>query len=203
MKENPRRAFFDGIAELWDGWEEPSLRARIDAGLEELDLRGRETVLDVGCGTGNLTAALLERLDPDGRVIALDISPAMLAVARRKIEDPRVDWRCDDVARLPLPDASVDRVLCYTVWPHLDDPAAVAVELWRVLRPGGWLHVWHLIGRARVNEIHASAGAAVQGDVLPPAEETARVLRAQGFEVTAVIDEESRYLVSALRPAGG
>lgn len=201
LDPSPKVTFFDGIAERWDGWEElVSLAGRLSAGLAELGVGPDETVLDVGCGTGNLTAALLARLSPAGRVVAVDISPAMVAVARRKIDDPRVRWHIGDVLQLPLTEASVDRVLCYSVWPHFEDGAAVAVELARVLRPRGSLHVWHLIPRARVNAIHGSAGEAVRLDLLAPGEDLAMQLRSLGFDVTTVIDDEQRYLVTALRP---
>jgi len=57
-----------------------------------------------------------------------------------------------------------------------------------VLKPGGQLHIWHLISRARVNEIHATASAAVNQDRLPPAEETAAMLGRLGFEIASLAD---------------
>jgi ubiquinone/menaquinone biosynthesis C-methylase UbiE len=200
MSENPRAEYFDGIAEQWDGWEcQATLAARLDAGLAELGVGADETVVDVGCGTGNLTRALLARLSAAGRVIAVDISPRMIAVARAKVADPRVEWRCADARRLPLPDGGAHRVLCYSVWPHFEDPRAVARELERALRPGGRLHVWHLLPRARINEIHAGAGEAVRHDLLAPGVETAGLLAEQGFAVDAVVDDQARYLISATR----
>jgi hypothetical protein len=92
--------------------------------------------------------------------------------------------------------------VCYSVWPHFDDVSATAAELARVLRPSGSLHVWHLVSRARVNEIHASAAPPVQKDVLQPAEETARVLSGLGFQVTHATESETHYLVSATKSGG-
>src|SRR5687767_12727798 len=69
--------------------------------LHRLELRGDERVLDAGCGTGRVTEALRERL-PDGRVVALDASPSMLAEARRRLGDDRVDYVLADLGR-PLP----------------------------------------------------------------------------------------------------
>src|ERR671933_1245176 len=71
--------------------------------LERLPLRGDETVLDAGCGTGRVTEHLLERL-PRGRVVALDASEAMLAEAGRRLAawGDRVQLVRADLGR-PLP----------------------------------------------------------------------------------------------------
>lgn len=201
MTENHRIAFFDTIADKWDGWEDLSaLERKLADGLEELGVCADERVVDVGCGTGNLTRALLGRLSCNGKVIAVDISPRMLEVAKRKVSDPRVTWHPTDARRLPIGDASCDRVFCYSVWPHFEDRAAVATELGRVLTPGGSLHVWHLIPREKINEIHAGAGEAVRGDVLPPATETAELLASAGFRIVTASESNGRYLVTAVKP---
>jgi len=201
MNVNPRTAYFDSIADQWDGWEDLAvLGPKLAAGLEEFGVRGDETVVDVGCGTGNLTGALLSRLSAGGRVIAVDISPRMIEVARSKVVDSRVSWHAADAAQLPLGDASSDRVFCYSVWPHFAEHEAVAAELLRVLRPRGSIHVWHLIPREKVNDIHANAGEAVRCDRLPPAAETAAQLTAAGFRLSAASESDGRYVVTAEKP---
>ena len=202
MNDNgSKRAYFDGIADQWDGWEDlDEVRRKLAFGLAGMGLRPGETVADVGCGTGNLTRALLDKLSSEGRVVAADLSARMLDIARKKNPDPRVEWVGADAHHLPIQDGCVDRVICYSVWPHFDRPVAVAHELLRILRPGAKLHVWHLLSRQQVNEIHASAGEAVRHDVLAGAGDLARLLDRQGFAVTLVVDEDHRYLVSALKP---
>jgi ubiquinone/menaquinone biosynthesis C-methylase UbiE len=200
MSHDAKADFFDGIAGQWDGWEDvPSLRLKLDAGLEELGLGPDEAVLDVGCGTGNLTLALLGRLSPAGRITAVDIAPRMIEEARRKICDPRVAWRVSDIRHPNLPDSSFDRVFCFSVWPHFDDPGAVAGVLSRLLKPGGLLHIWHLSPRGTINEVHASAGGSIHRDLLAPAGETAVLLEKNGFRVITAIDDVSRYLITAIR----
>lgn len=195
--------FFSGLADRWDAQQDlRSLESGLSDGLAELDVKPAETVLDIGCGTGNLTRALLHRLGRGGRVLALDLVFSMIDAARRKNRDPRVIWSIADARDLPLAAESVDRVVCFGVWPHLDDAAACAGELRRVLRPGGRLHVWHLASRHRINAIHSNAGAAVCNDLLGPGTETADLLRDIGMTPVEVIDDDRRYLVTAVnRPS--
>lgn len=200
---NPRIEYFDSIAERWDSWDDlATLERKLAEGLEELGVGTGETVLDVGCGTGNLTKALLARLSPAGRVLAVDISPHMIEVARAKIGDSRVTWTLADARHLPFGDGTCDRVICYSVWPHFDDPAAVASEFARVLRRSGRVHVWHLLSRHQINTIHASAGEAVRHDILAPADKTAGVFASLGFQITMTAETQERYLVTAVKPGG-
>jgi ubiquinone/menaquinone biosynthesis C-methylase UbiE len=199
---NPSKVtFFDGIAEQWDGWEcLKSLARNLDHGLETFGVGADETVLDIGCGTGNLTAALLRRLAATGRVEAVDVSPCMIEVARRKVADARVRWHLAEAEHLPLADGTCDRAVCYSVWPHFDDPGAVARELGRVLRPGGRIHVWHLISRECVNQIHADAGEAVCQDHLPPVQELAGLFVGQGFDLITAVESSGSYVLTAAKP---
>lgn len=204
MSRPDKLDFFTGLAAVWDAHQDAAaLAGGLAAGLEELGVAADEAVLDVGCGTGNLSAALLARLGPHGRVVAFDFAPAMIEVARAKNrDDTRVRWLEADAERLPLAAASFDRIICFSVWPHLDDPAAAASELARVLRGGGRLHVWHLASKARINAIHAAASHAVQHDLLAPGSEVAAVLEAAGLTPVQVVDDDDRYLVSAVKRAG-
>jgi ubiquinone/menaquinone biosynthesis C-methylase UbiE len=146
---------------------------------------------------------LLARLSASGRVHAIDISSRMIEIARGKVADARVIWHVADAAHLTLSDAVCDRVICCSIWPHFDDRRTVAAEMKRVLRPGGSFHVWHLSARRHINEIHASAGPAVSGDMLAPATDTAALLAGIGLQVSTAIDAPDRYLVTAVKPEAG
>lgn len=91
-------------------------------------------LLDLGAGTGKLTAALLAR--PGGRVTAVEPDPAMLHELRTRF--PIVDAREGSAEEIPLPAASVDGVLVGAAW-HWFDHGRAHPEIARVLRPGGVL----------------------------------------------------------------
>ncbi|NLH50945.1 MAG: methyltransferase domain-containing protein [Myxococcales bacterium] len=199
-----KQAYFDEIAPHWDQWTSPeTVAARLRSELASWRIEPDERIVDLGCGTGNLTLVLLEILSPAGRVVAVDPAGKMLTVARAKNPDSRVSWAQTDAAHLPLAARSADRVICFSVWPHLDDPAAALVEFHRVLKPGGFLHVWHIDSKETINKVHASAGPAVACDVLLPAVQLAELASAAGFIPVEVVDDDHRYLVSARRQAGG
>ena len=108
--------------------------------LDRVRLRGDETVLDAGCGTGRLTGELLGRL-PRGRVLAVDLSGNMLQAARRELE-PRfaghVWFVAADLQQLPLHEAA-DGIFSTAAFHWVKDHERLFRSLHEALRPGGWL----------------------------------------------------------------
>ncbi len=195
---NPKIKFFDNIAAKWDDWIDPEeVRKKLCSGLEEFGVAPHEKIVDIGCGTGNLTHCILSILGPEGRVFSVDFSPGMLEEAKRKISDTRVCWINGDAVELPVEDEIADRAIFYSVWPHFDQPEAVLYESLRYLKPGGFLHVWHTDSKETINKIHADAGPCVNKDILPPAENVAAMMKKTGLEITDLVDDETRYLVTA------
>ncbi|HEY8987929.1 MAG TPA: methyltransferase domain-containing protein [Candidatus Limnocylindrales bacterium] len=155
--------------------------------LERLPLHGDEAVLDAGCGSGRVTEALAERL-PNGRVVALDGSPAMIDEARRRLArfGDRVAFVVADLGRpLPLgPLAPVDAILSTATFHWVSDHDALFGNLAAILRPGGRL-VAQFGGAgniASIQAILATIGDGWLGDVhFETPEATERRLAAAGF----------------------
>jgi trans-aconitate 2-methyltransferase len=102
--------------------------------LDRLELRGDERVLDAGCGTGRVTAALVERL-PRGEVVAVDGSPAMVAEARERL-GPGVEVLVADLLELELQEP-VDAILSTATFHWIGDHERLFARLFAALRPGG------------------------------------------------------------------
>jgi len=96
------------------------------------------TVLDVGCGTGRVTEALLS-LVPQGRVLAIDASPDMVALARRRLGNRAQVW-CQDVLELYL-DLPVDAIVSTATLHWVPDHDRLWAQLAHALRFGGVLEV--------------------------------------------------------------
>lgn len=94
-----------------------------------------KSVLDLGCGTGELLSQVLGRW-PETACAGLDLSERMLEVARRKLKG-RAELVQGDAAALPFGDGRFDLVLCTDSFHHYPQPERVVEEVFRVLQPGG------------------------------------------------------------------
>ena len=99
--------------------------------------------VDVGCGTGALTATVLAATDP-AHVLGVDPSSGFLAGARARVTDPRASFQVGDAQSLPLPDRSVDAVVSGLALNFVPNPQLAATEIARILVPGGvtGAYVW-------------------------------------------------------------
>lgn len=123
--------------------------------LDRMQLSGDETVLDAGCGSGNVTLMLLERL-PRGRVIAVDQAPAMVEHARRALDGKAAVLQAD-LTELQL-DEPVDAVFSNAVFHWIADHDRLFSRLFAALRPGGRL-VAQCGGEGNVERFHDAARA--------------------------------------------
>jgi ubiquinone/menaquinone biosynthesis C-methylase UbiE len=130
--EDDNAVRYDEFARLYPGYRETS------RDLVALANPSRDaTVLDLACGTGATTAEILSVLGPDGTVVAVDSSPAMLTVAAGSVGDSRVQWvqaAAEDIDRHL--NGPVDAAVCNSaIWQT--DLAATAAAVRRVLATGG------------------------------------------------------------------
>lgn len=131
-------------------WYDPMMRCLFpESGIKaaliaQAKVQSGQTVLDMGCGTGTLTL-LIKQTEPGATVYGLDRDLQALNIAREKIEkaEQNITLQQGSATCLPYPDESFDRVFASLMLHHLtrEDKLQALREAFRVLKPGGELHV--------------------------------------------------------------
>ena len=118
--------------------------------------------LDVGCGTGALTQAILEVAAPR-LVKGIDAAEGFIAIARRKIADPRLSFQLGDAQALPVESAAYEAVVSGLMLNFIPRPEQAAAELTRAAKPGGLVaaYVWDYGGRMQLMRHFWNAAAAL------------------------------------------
>lgn len=159
-------------------------------------LRPGEVVLDLGSGAGFDAFLASQRVGPEGRVIGVDMTPAMLERARGLAERhgyANVEFREGDIESLPVAEVSVDAVISNCVINLVPDKARAFREAFRVLRPGGRLLVSDLVLIKPLPESlrgDLDAYAACVAGALPK-EDCLAAIRAAGFEDLELLGESA------------
>lgn len=180
-----------------------------DTLVAQAELADGMRVLEIGCGTGNVTTRV-KRAAPGADVVGSDPDPLALARAQRKARGMTgIRFERAYAQELPFGDGEFDRVLSSMMLHHLNDDvkAAAAAEIYRVLRPGGALHIVDIGGhtsghhglaaRWMKDNPHAAGNL---DDAIP------RLLSSAGFECAEVGTRRNRFIglltfYRATRPA--
>lgn len=187
------KIFFNHIAEKWDQvakHDTAILRQIIDA----IELKPGNDVLDVGTGTGVIIPYVLEKIGPEGKILAVDIAENMLNKAKEKYGGRNIEYRCCDVEEDDI-EGMFDYIICYSVFPHFQQKIKTIKKLCQNLKEDGKLMIAHSQGREAINCIHKQAGNAVEGDVLLPAVVYKEDFEKIGLSVDEIIDNEKMYLI--------
>lgn len=154
-------------------------------------LRPGEVVLDLGSGGGFDSFLAARAVGPAGRVIGVDMTPAMLAKARQNAkvgQFTNVEFRLGEIENLPVSDKSVDAIISNCVINLSPDKARVFTESFRVLKPGGRLAISDIVALAPIpvelrNQVELYAGCATGASTV---KELTRLLNAAGFAQVSI-----------------
>lgn len=168
-----------------------------------------ERVLDLGSGGGFDAFLAARQVGPTGRVIGVDMTPEMIALARSnaaKVALDNVDFRLGDIEHLPIDAGSVDVIMSNCVINLAPDKPAVFREAYRVLAPGGRLAISDMVAVGDLPAAIANDPAAYTGCIAGavPVAELERMIAAAGFQHVHVrVQAQSRDLVEDWSPGSG
>ncbi|MBV9580740.1 MAG: methyltransferase domain-containing protein [Chloroflexi bacterium] len=136
--------------------------------LEIVPPRSGDAILDVATGPGTVARPAAAIAGPRGRVTGVDLSAAMLEVARSFAAEPGsapIDYLESPATSMPLPDTSFDRGYCQQGLQHMSDPAAALQEIRRLLKPGARLAVaiWQQSPFGLFRQVVADLGISAEG----------------------------------------
>lgn len=171
--------------------------SRINAVIDYFRLKESETVLDAGCGSGRLTPFLLNKIGKNGHLYGIDFSQEMLRIAKQKYPNGNVSFIKADITKIPLPSESIDRVICFCTFPHIDNKELALREFSRILKPSGILIICNLMGSKDLNELHRKIGGAVANDASPDVGEMKRLFLESNFIPIELQDLETLYFTMA------
>ena len=194
-----RKEYFNVHASSWDErFCTPSLSSFLEKLVPQFGLKSGQKVLDVGTGTGVLIRYLVKEVGPSGSVTAVDYSENMVKVCKTKHSHLKnVIVALKNIEEDAFAPESFDVVICFGVFPHLENKQKVLQNFYQMLAPAGTLIISHALSSQELKKHHNNAASAVMHDKLPDAAEMKQLLTQNGFTEVSIKDEPGLYLCIA------
>jgi ubiquinone/menaquinone biosynthesis C-methylase UbiE len=195
------KEYFDKAASTWD---EKFLTHRLSSFLEKLvpqfGLDAGQAVLDVGTGTGVLIPYLVKEVGPSGSVTAVDFSENMVKLFKTKYSHfKNVSVELKNIEEESFPPESFDVVICFGVFPHLENKQKVLQNVYQMLKPAGTLVISHALSSEELKKHHKNVASTVMHDMLPEMPKMKQLLEQNGFTEISIKDEPGLYLCTAYK----
>jgi ubiquinone/menaquinone biosynthesis C-methylase UbiE len=134
-----------------------------------IDISSIHIALEIACGTGRVTRHLRNIIPSKARLIASDISPDMLDIAKEKLNLLDIEWQIIDAQELPFRDNALDLVVCCFGYMFVPDKTRAFAEAYRVLKPGGMFlfTTWDKLQNNAASFVYRTIAKAYLEDPLP------------------------------------
>ena len=190
------QAFYDQLAAEWDLDYTAEDLERLSRLVESMNVQSGAHILDLGCGTGILFDMLRRKVGTSGSVTGVDFSIKMAERAHRNFPFANVNVVDADVAVLPFRDNTFDLAVAFRAFPHFVDKGTALVEIHRVLKPGAYFRIIHLVSSKELEWHHKRHGGIEAEDVLPSADEMQKLFKAAKFSKLVIDDHPGLYLAT-------
>ncbi len=191
--------YFDNAADSWDNrFQTPKLLSFLEKLVPQFELKAGQYVLDVGTGTGVLIPYLVKAVGESGSVNAIDFSEEMVKKCKTKyshFKNVHIDVR--NIEDATYPTEFFDSVICFGVFPHLENKEKALQNINRMLKPSGKLVIAHALSSEELKIHHQKVSKHVAHATMPKKPEMKQLLEQTGFIETHIRDEPGSYLCVA------
>jgi len=196
-----KKAYFNDQANSWnERFCNPKLSSFLENFVPQFGLEAGQNILDVGTGTGVLIPYLIREVGPAGSVTAIDYSENMIQICKTKHSHLKnVSVRLQDIEEDAFPTETFDAVICFSLFPHLENKEKALQNINHTLKPSGKLVIAHALSSEELTAHHNNASSAVVHDVLPEEAEMKQLLEQTGFAGISIKDEPGCYLCIAYK----
>lgn len=193
------KEYFNKAASTWDEkFLTPSLSSFLDKFVPQFGIETGQYVLDVGTGTGVLIPYLINAVGPSGSVTAIDYSVKMIQTCSRKFSEIRnVIIKVGDIEKDAFPAETYDAVVCFGVFPHLENKQKALQTINSLLKPNGKLVIAHALSSEELKTHHKKVSEHVAHSMLPKESELIQLLEKTEFLEIIIKDEPGCYLCIA------
>jgi ubiquinone/menaquinone biosynthesis C-methylase UbiE len=194
-----KKTYFNKAANSWDKrFHTPNLSSFLEKVVPQFGLEPGQNILDVGTGTGVLIPYLIREVGPEGLVTAIDYSENMIQICKTKHSHLKnVSVRLQDIEEDAFPTESFDAVICFGLFPHLENKEKALQNINHLLKAGGTLIIAHALSSEELKAHHNNASSSVIHDMLPEKAEMKQLLEQTGFTKISIKDEPGCYLCLA------
>jgi demethylmenaquinone methyltransferase/2-methoxy-6-polyprenyl-1,4-benzoquinol methylase len=196
IHKKKQRKYFNEQAENWDQevFHDPTKLKKI---IKELALKPGDKVLDVGTGTGIMLKPMFQKVTELGKIVAIDISKNMIAIAKKKhppAQYPNINFITGDVEKYGF-EETFNAILCYSCYPHFHHKGRLIQVLAAILEPQGKVMIAHSQSRKAINKLHKEKEHIVRHDKLPTMNIIFEMLRNADLRVHKSEDTEEIFFV--------
>lgn len=186
------RSHFNKISSQWDDMVDQNVD--LLPFLEKFGINPYDRVLDVGAGTGRITAVLQNLVSHPIQITAMDIANEMLFQSRKRVSG-EVALLCTDICFPGLKPFQFEKIICYSTFPHIKNKQKSLHQLYQLLKPGGKLLIFHTKCSIFLNAFHQKLANIVCADEMPRAKELADMCKLAGFIIVNAIEQPDLYWI--------
>ncbi len=190
-----KQLFFNELAEKWDNrFETQKLENFLEELVPTFGLKEGQRILDVGTGTGILLPYLLHEVGSKGHIIALDYAKKMIKVCKSKYKHfSNIDFFVTKIEEIKFSSNSFDAVICFAVFPHLENKVRALNQINRILKKDGRLIIAHALSSEEIRAHHKDCSSVVAQDILPTKNKMNKLLKQTGFHRISITDLPGCY----------